>query len=454
MKTAIKIATLTSILMSGAAAIAADSVPDSALSGRWDAVLTRNGTNIPFRLDIKGSGADLQGVFYDGFKPYDGTTSASFKDGKLVLNVEHYLTTINATLKDGALDGSVVALNRDSSAQYGFHAVRHVDTAAVNVDAPSIAGTWIIPLDTPSSKGEKAFRFVVQQQGAEVAASILRIDGDTGSYSGAYKDGKWVLSHFDGGRPGVITVTPQPDGTLKVEQRVARPVASAQEASYGSDAKTANAYGNDTTPDGRYAQVLTAYRSDVAQAKGLPAPEDFLTHTVARDPNEIFTFKYRDVNGKLVSNDDPQFKNKVVLAIVTGTWCPNCHDEAQYLVQLDQQYRDKGLAIVALDFEEPEQQGTLARERAFIKKYGVKYTYLQAGAPAEMWEKVPQLNHLDTWPATVFIGRDGKVKAVHSGFASPASGAFNTELKQEFTARIEHLLAEKQAAATTPASHG
>ena len=119
------------------------------------------------------------------------------------------------------------------------------------------------------------------------------------------------------------------------------------------------------------------------------------------------------------------------------------------MVQLDKKYRDKGLSIVALDFEEPEQQGTLQRERAFIKKYDVKYTYLQAGAPAEMWAKVPQLNHLDTWPATVFIGRDGKVRAVHSGFASPASGEFNTQLKQEFTSRIEQLLAEKVADSRT-----
>ena len=110
--------------------------------------------------------------------------------------------------------------------------------------------------------------------------------------------------------------------------------------------------------------------------------------------------------------------------------------------------------IVALDFEEPEQQGTLLRESAFIKKYDVKYAYLQAGAPAEMWEKVPQLNHLDTWPATVFIGRDGKVKAVHSGFASPASGVFNEQLKQEFTARIEQLLAERVPTSSPSASCG
>jgi len=445
MKTLLNVAAFTAFLMSSASAIAATS-DAAAVDGRWDAVLTQNGTEIPFRLDIKGSGDKLQGVFYDGFKPYDGTTSASFKDGKLVLNIEHYLTTINATVQDGKLAGTVVAENRDSSAQYGFQAVRHVDTAAAATDAPSIAGNWIIPLDAPSSKGEKAFRFIVQQQGAEVAASILRVDGDTGSYSGAYKDGKWVLSHFDGGRPGVIVVTPNADGTLTVQQNGKK--AAAQTAS-------ASAYGADATPDGRYAAALTAYRPDVAQAKALPAPEDFLAHTTARDPNETFAFNFKDVNGKPVSNDDPRFKNKVVLAIVTGTWCPNCHDEAQYLVQLDKKYRDKDLAIVALDFEEPEQQGTLAREKAFIKKYGVKYTYLQAGAPAEMWEKVPQLNHLDTWPATVFIGRDGKVKAVHSGFASPASGEFNTQLKQEFTSRIEQLLAQKQEAATTTAAqHG
>ena len=96
MKTLSKIAALAAVLAGSSAAIAADAAA-AGINGRWDAVLTRNGTEIPFRLDIKGSGDDLQGVFYDGFKPYDGTTSASFKDGKLTLNIEHYLTTINAT---------------------------------------------------------------------------------------------------------------------------------------------------------------------------------------------------------------------------------------------------------------------------------------------------------------------------------------------------------------------
>ena len=240
------------------------------------------------------------------------------------------------------------------------------------------------------------------------------------------------------------------DGSLQISQNGSRTrPASSQNTGEAANNQTAtnastpssNQY-NEQPGGSRNASTLIAYRAEVAKAKGLPEPDDYDAHTTVRDPKEKFTFNFPDDNGKLVSNDDPRFKGKVVLAIVTGTWCPNCHDEAQYLVQLDKKYRDKGLAIVALDFEEPEQQGSLQREHAFVKKYGVEYTYLIAGAPSDMWEKVPQAVNLNTWPATIFVGRDGLVKGIHSGFASPASGEFNRQLQDEFTAKIEQLLAE------------
>ncbi|HTE39546.1 MAG TPA: TlpA disulfide reductase family protein [Steroidobacteraceae bacterium] len=431
MSTFKQVAALGLLISAGGTVTAAEVV-----EGRWDAQLVRNENVIPFRLDISGAGPTLKGTLYDGFRPNENTTSATFKDGKLVLNIEHYLTTITATFENGKLVGNVVAQTRENRAEYGFVATRHAEPAASTANAPSIAGSWEIPLDAPTSKGEKAFRFIVEQKGAEVAASILRVDGDTGAYSGTYADGKWVLSHFDGSRPGVIVVTPAKDGTLEVVQAGERARTATAKAQSGG-----KKYG-ESAPDGRYVPTLTAYRPDVARAKGFPEPANYLTHTTARDPNEQFTFQFPDVDGKLISSNDPQFKGKVVLAIVTGTWCPNCHDEAQYLVELDKKYRDQGLAIVALNFEEPEQQDSLTRVKAFVKQYGVTYPYLIAGAPAEMWEKVPQLVNLNTWPATVFVGRDGTVNAVHSGFASPASGEFHAQLKKEFTARIEKLLAE------------
>jgi thiol-disulfide isomerase/thioredoxin len=442
---------LASSAADGALAHTADSA--DAVDGRWDASLLNNGPAVPFRLDISGAGPTLKATFYDGFRPYDATTSASFHDGKLVLSAEHYLTTITANLQGGELTGTTVLQGPGYSLKYEFQAVRHVESAATTVNAPSIAGSWEIPLETPSAKGEKAFRFIVEQHGAEVAASILRVDGDTGAYSGRYENGKWILSHFDGHRPGVIEVSSTPDGTLAI---VAHNEAfkRALEGKENDKKDSAAASSDNAYAEQRYDGVskYVAYRTEVARAKGLPAPDNYATHTTARDANEKFAFNFPDADGKLVSNDDPRFKGKVVLAIVTGTWCPNCHDEAQFLVELDKKYRDKGLAIVALDFEEPEQQGSLVRERAFVKQYGVKYTYLIAGAPTEMWEKVPQLVNLNTWPATVFVGRDGLVKGVHSGFASPASGEFNRQLKKEFTAKIEELLAQKGSVAVADAT--
>jgi thiol-disulfide isomerase/thioredoxin len=411
-----RIAGLAAIAVSFATAgFAADakSPVSQSIAGRWDATLTTKTGAIPFRLDISGDGATLKGTLYNGWDPFETTTGAKFENGTLILNIDHYLTKITASLKDGQLDGKVVSQSRADAATYAFHATRYVAQAEAS-DAPSVAGSWEIPLDKPNAKGEKSQRLIVEQKGAEVSASILRVDGDTGALNGTYKDGKWVLSHWDGSRPGLMELALTKDGTLEIKQE-----------------------------GGRAGNKLIAYRTEVARAKGFAEPEDYTTHTTMRDPNEVFAYKFPDVNGKILSNEDPKFKNKVVLAIVTGTWCPNCHDEAQYLVELYAKYHDKGLEIVALDFEEPEQQDDLARVHAFIKQYHVPYTYLIAGAPAEMWEKLPQAVNLNTWPATLFVGRDGRVKHIHTGFASPASGGFNAELKQEFTSTIEQLLKEK-----------
>jgi hypothetical protein len=41
------------------------------------------------------------------------------------------------------------------------------------------------------------------------------------------------------------------------------------------------------------------------------------------------------------------------------------------------------------------------------------------------------------------------VKNIHAGFAAPASGEFNQQLKAEFTGNIERLLAQRPGEVTT-----
>jgi thiol-disulfide isomerase/thioredoxin len=436
-----------SMLLAATLALGCQLQAQDAFSGRWAATLksSANPVEIPFRLDISRQGDQVVGTLWNGRDPKT-TSSARIEGNKVVLNYEHYLTSIEADLKDGELDGRIISLRKTRAATgplgnqaYAgsegrdrvytnpatttFHAKRYQPTKIAAANVPNINGVWEVAQETP--KGEKAWRLIVDQKGPEVLATILRIDGDTGGLTGEFQDGKFVASHYDGSRPGLVVLTPQPDGSLHVKLNAVPRVVE-----------------------------LTAYRPEVARAKGLPEPANFLTHTTVRDPNEVFAYSFPDVNGKVISNDDPIVNGKVVVAVVTGTWCPNCHDEAQYLVQLQKKYGDRGLQIIALDFEEEDQLQSLTRVKSFIKKYGVPYPYLIAGTPQEMWDKVPQAVNLNTWPATFFVGRDGKVKAVHSGFAAPASGPYHVALKEEFTSIIEKLLKEKPAPEASSSSAG
>ena len=148
------------------------------------------------------------------------------------------------------------------------------------------------------------------------------------------------------------------------------------------------------------------------------------------------------MQGHLVSNTDARFRGKVILVNITGSWCPNCHDEAPFLVELYRTYHARGLEIVGLSFEESEQLESLPRLRAFVDLYHITYPVLVAGTPDDLAEKLPQATNLSSFPTTFFIGRDGRVRAVHAGFPGKASGEFHTQAKEETTSTVERLLAE------------
>ena len=374
------------------------------VAGLWDATVNVNGVDIPFRIEFAGSGANVKGWFFNGDEKVV-STGGRFENGSLVLSFDGYASKLEATLKDGTLDGKY---GRDEKRAYPFHARRFSARPATAEQVPSIAGLWDIQVKSP--KGESAWHFIVRQTGSEVSAAILRIDGDTGLLTGSYQNGGFVLSHFEGARPLLLEVTPAPDGSLEIIQ------------------------------NGK--NKMTAVRSMEARAKGLPEPNDPMHHTTVKDPSEPFSFRFPDLNGHIVANTDARFRGKVVIVAISGSWCPNCHDEAPFLTELYRKYHKLGLEVVALTFEEPEQQKDLSRLRTFMKEYGIEYPVLLAGEPGEVNAKIPQAVNLNAWPTTFFLGRDGTVKSVHVGFAAPATGEFHGRMKEEITAVVERLLAE------------
>jgi len=378
------------------------------LNGIYDGTVKYDDYKIPFPIEFSQKGAEVTASFFNGDDRIT-STSGYLTGESLTLNFDHYATRLTATVEGGVVKGTYGSTR---NGYHDFEAHVHQAETATDSHAPNIAGVWEIPTESP--KGEHAWRLIIQQKGALASAAILRVDGDTGALRGDFRDGKFVLNHFDGARASVMEIVPKADGSLDVALK-------------GFHNPTKN---------------FTAIRLQEAKAKGLPEPADPDDFTRVKNPAEPFQFSFPDLAGNVVSNSDARFRGKVVLVNITGSWCPNCHDEAPFLEELYRRYHSQGLEIVALDFEEPEQRKDPTRLQAFIKKYGIEYTYLLAGEPSELQAKIPQAENLNSWPTTFFLGRDGKVRAVHAGFAAPASGEFNVALKNEVSERIEKLLAE------------
>jgi thiol-disulfide isomerase/thioredoxin len=373
-------------------------------SGSWDGTVSVGGVEIPFRFELSVKGAAASGAFFNGEERVR-SSDGHYGDGALSLRFEHYASSLLAQWADGKLAGSY----ERPGASYVFHAAPHVADAPPGSHPPAIGGQWDIGVKSP--KGESAWRFFVRQSGARVAASILRVDGDTGQLEGSYRNGSFLLSHFSGARPLLLELTVRKDGSLDVLE----------------NGKT----------------HYTAVKSEVARAQHLPEPADPSRWTSVKDPSQPLRFTGRSLDGKEIRESDPRFRGKVVLVNIMGSWCPNCHDEAPLLAELDRKYRKRGLELVSISFEDAEQLKNPARLRAFVKAYGLEYTVLLGGEPSELAEKLPQAVNLNTWPATFFVGRDGLVRGAHAGFAGKATGAAHEKLKAELTASVEKLLAQK-----------
>jgi len=128
------IAGLVVLILGAGSALGANSI-----NGRYDASINLNGTIIPFRLDISGDGHALTGSLYNG-DDKETTTDASFADGAVTLNFEHYLTKIVATPRDGKLEGKVLGrFERDTYiSAVPFVAAPHVEPATVQGTIPNI----------------------------------------------------------------------------------------------------------------------------------------------------------------------------------------------------------------------------------------------------------------------------------------------------------------------------
>lgn len=170
--------------------------------------------------------------------------------------------------------------------------------------------------------------------------------------------------------------------------------------------------------------------------------------TFLKEGYERFDFSFPDTEGKVVSMSDDLFKDKVVVVQIMGTWCPNCLEETQFYTQYLKENPSDEVQFVSLAFEYAKtKESAINSVNRLIKAENVPYPVLIAqygtSDKGKANDKLPMLNHVLSYPTTIFIDKKGVVRKIHTGFNGKATGEPYTQFVTEFESFLTLLTSEE-----------
>lgn len=390
------------LLIQGAVALAVVSSPN----GTWRAVLDLAGGPLPFALQIgRGENGDWLGQLCNGEK-CQTFSKVRVEGDSVTLEIADYAATMTATLRGDSLVGYYHNVGSNGPRTIPFRAAR--GRWPITRAPRSLVGRWDATYFQDLGTSPRVFEF--RNGPAGIEGTLISSTSDYGPFSGTASADSFAIGYFDGSFVYLIT------GKLQ----------------------------GDTLRGIFHAGLRTQTPWQAVRSSGAPHLKSPTEITFA-DTAQPFRFRFPNLQGRLVGNDDPRFKGKVVLVDIFGTWCPTCHDGTPELIRLYNRYRGRGLEIVGLAFEvsgDTAVDGPLVRR--YRDKFRIPFPLLLAGSSdVEAIEAVlPQLRGAGAFPTMVFLGRDGRVRRVHAGFHGLAAGAQHQRQVREFEVEIEKLLTE------------
>ncbi len=251
---------------------------------------------------------------------------------------------------------------------------------------------------------------IFKKKGNLLTGTFLTETGDYRYLEGYTKDNNMSLFTFDGNHAFIFNATVQNDSL-----------------------KGKFLSGKD------YKDTFIAYKNE--NAKLTNAHE----LTFLKEGYDHIEFSFPGLDGKPITLQDEKYQNKVIMLQIFGTWCPNCMDETKFYADWYKKNKDKGVEIIGLAYEAKDNfEYAKARVEKMKKKYNVGYDYVIAGVydKKEAAKTLPMLNHVLSFPTTIFIDKKGKVRRIHTGFSGPATGKYYNEFVEDFNSFMNTLINE------------
>lgn len=378
--------------------------------GPWRGVVKMQGQEMPMNFFVKKAGDNYQ-VVMQNIDEEIVLDEIRIAGDSVLMNMHIFDTEIHARIEGETLSGYYVK-NYEKDFKLPFNATygeSHRFVKVASTATEDFSGTYAVDFvhegDTTVAVG------IFHQSGNELTGTFLTPIGDYRYLQGNVENGEMMLSTFDGNHAFVFKARKTEEGTLI----------------------------GDFWSGKDWHETWTGVKDDNAT---LPDPESL---TFLKEGYDKIEFSFPDVNGNMVSLTDERFKNKVVILQIFGTWCPNCMDETKFLAQWYPKNKDRGVEILGLAYEAKDDfEYASSRVTKMKEKLSVPYDFVIAGTKdkEEAAKTLPMLNHVLSFPTTIFIGKDGAVKRIHTGFSGPGTGIYYERLIQRFNQTVNACLEE------------
>jgi thiol-disulfide isomerase/thioredoxin len=332
------------------------------------------------------------------------------KGDSIFVDIAVFDSELKATYSDTLIQGAWYNYYKGKDYFIPFYVYKDVAIKELSVNPINVAGKWEVTFSPDADNSYPAIG-IFEQENETVFGTFLTETGDYRYLEGYVKGNNLVLSCFDGAHAFLFKAT------LSEQNELSGIFYSGK----------------------HWQEPWEAKRNEKAEL------QDPTKLTYMKNPNEKFNFSFPNLLGKQVSLDDPSYHKKVVIVQILGSWCPNCMDESLFLNQLYQKYQSRGLEIVGLCFEKSEEFELASKTAQKLKDdLDVNYELLIAGKASKTSaaEKLPMLNHIMSYPTTIYIDKTGKVARIHTGFYGPGTGTYYESFVNETERFVEKLLQE------------
>lgn len=335
-----------------------------------------------------------------------GRKTISSKD-TLRIDFLAYDTYITAIYEDGILEGEWV-VNYKEGSSIPFKAVFGQGHRFVHTDPKSdikLDGRWATEFDLGSEDQFPGISYF-KQDGNVVTGTILTETGDYRYLDGNIIKSKLYLSTFDGAHAFLIQGKMLEDGKIAGSFRSGK----------------------------NYNVNWEAVKNDTSNLK-----DPFsLTKNLEEKPLD---FSFPNEEGKMISLNDEQYKGKIKLIQIMGTWCPNCMDEIVFLQEYFETQKPQDVAWVSLSFERyKDAQKSLEKLKTYKAKTGITHEILLAGYfdKIEAVKSIPQLDKIVSYPTLLFVDKNNNIVKIHTGFSGPATPEYS-HFKEEMLTIIDEI---------------